>query len=62
MKEAAVSKEFDWILSPEIREHLRQNFQPTLRERLFLIRSTYKPTEERLEAMRALLSEARSRR
>ncbi len=52
MKEAAVSKEFDWVRSPEIREHLRRSFQPTLRERLFLIRSAYKPMEERLEAMR----------
>jgi len=55
-------REFDWVRSPEIREHLWRNFDPDLRERLFLIRSAYKPLEERLEAMRALLPEARSRR
>lgn len=49
---------FDWITSPEIREFWRKNYQPTITERLALIRKAHRPMEERLEALRGLLEEA----
>lgn len=53
---------YSWIMSPEIREFWRKNYQPTVMERLELIRGAYRPMEERLDALCALLKEAKTRR
>lgn len=49
---------YSWILSPEIREYLRGNYKPDLMERQALIRSAYRPVEEKLSALQELLREA----
>ena len=49
---------FSWILSPEIREYLREHYRPNLMEKQALIRSAYRPVEEKLAALQELLHEA----
>lgn len=59
IKRNTAGQEMDsWILSQEIREFWWQNYQPTVMERLALIRGAYRPMEERLDALCALLKEA----
>jgi len=49
---------YSWILSPEIREYLRGHYHPDLLEKQALIRSAYRPVEEKLSALQELRREA----
>lgn len=49
---------FDWILSPEIQEHIRKNYVLSLEEKALIICGGYRNIEEKEAALRALLEEA----
>lgn len=51
---------YSWILSPEVREYLRGNYRPPLMEQQALIRSAYRPIEEKMSALQELCSEAKT--
>ena len=49
---------YDWILSEEIREHLRANHSLSLDEKVTVIHTAYRSLEEKYAALQALLEEA----
>lgn len=51
---------YDWILSPEIRDYLRENYTMSVEEKAKLICSGCRPLDEKYEALHTLLDEAES--
>ena len=49
---------YDWILSPEIREHLRKTYPLSLEEKMQIICGAFRSIEEKEPALRTLLEEA----
>lgn len=49
---------YDWILSPEIREHIRANYPLSMKEKMHIICGGFRSIEEKETALRALLDES----
>ena len=49
---------YDWILSPEIREHMRTNYPLSVGEKIQIICGGFRSIEDKNTALRALLEEA----
>ncbi|MDE7319139.1 MAG: hypothetical protein K2N46_05335 [Lachnospiraceae bacterium] len=49
---------YAWMMSEEIREYLRENYKLSFKERMQLVRTAYRPMEERMQALRMLQKEA----
>ena len=49
---------YDWILSPEIRDYLRENHRFSFEEKIRLICGACRPLEEKYNALRALREES----
>ncbi len=50
---------YDWILSPEIRDYLRENHRFSFEEKIHLICGACRPLEEKYNALRALREESK---
>ena len=49
---------YNWILSPEIREHMRANYPLSVGEKIQIICGGFRSIEDKEAALRALLEEA----
>ena len=52
---------YDWILSEEIREHLRANHSLSFEEKILIIHTAYRSFEEKYAALQALSDEAETK-
>ena len=53
---------YDWILSPEIREHMRANYPLSVEEKMHIICGGFRSIEEKETALRTLLDESGEKR